>query len=131
MFLNVKAVSVLQSEEKHLHGLFEVPASHHLKRQETRPYWPAGKQIRTPCPRDHHHVLAVMWSVPVGPWSTSLAAGFSKPRRPCIDQATKDAASTWFGPSHYRLLISLVSERQPSAYPRSARQRPSQLADAR
>ena len=48
-----------------------------------------------------------------------------------IDQATRDAASTWFGPSHYRLLISLVSERQPSAYPRSARQRPSQLADAR
>jgi len=83
MFLNVKAVSVLQSEEKHLHGLFEVPASHHLKRQGTRPYWPAGKQTRTRCPRDHHHVLAVMWSVPVGPWSTSLAAGFSKPRRPC------------------------------------------------
>jgi len=67
MFLNVKAVSVLQSEEKHLHGLFEVPASHHLKRQGTRPYWPAGKQIRTRCPRDHHHVLEVMWSVPVGP----------------------------------------------------------------
>jgi len=42
-----------------------------------------------------------------------------------------DAAASWFGPSHYRLLISLVSERQLSIDPRSASQRPSQLADAR